>query len=110
MIGLVLSTYAHADWINKMPVNDYLRTDLDFVYEVKTDKYDKILLDCQGFVKGMRFYYNNQEERLVYMDEDLCEEVNQFLQTSKDSKQPVCLELNADENSIVFSRETKNCQ
>jgi hypothetical protein len=80
------------------------------MYELKTDKYEKVILDCQGFIKGMRFYYNNQEERLVYMEEDTCDEVHAFLSDSKTNGDPVCLELNADKNSIVFSRETTDCR
>lgn len=110
IVCLFASSYLKADLIVKMPIKEYLTTEMDMVYELKTDHYQKITLDCLGFVKGLRFYHNNTEERLVYMDEDLCEETNQYLSTSFQTNEPVCMELNANENSILFSKEMKNCQ
>jgi hypothetical protein len=99
-----------AELISRMPVKDYVQTNFDFMYEIKTDNYQKIVLDCQGFIKGMRFYYNDQEERLIYMDEEVCDEANKFLSDSKVNGEPVCLELDADLNSILFSRKTTDCE
>lgn len=110
LIGLSVGMNAYAEPIFRMPVKDYVPTELEFMYELKTDNYDKVMLDCMGFIKGMRFYYNGAEERLVYMEEEVCDEVNNYLQTSKDNNEPVCLELDANENSILFSRKTTDCQ
>jgi hypothetical protein len=93
-----------------MPMLDYTKTEFDYMYEVKTEAYQKIILDCQGFIMGMGFYYNDQMERKIYMDEETCQDVNQFLRDSKKNNEPVCLELNAETNSILFSRKTTDCQ
>ena len=112
LVGIMGSMMAKADTFSRMPVEDYFKTNFDYMYEIKTAKYDKIILDCQGFIMGMSFYANNnsEAERKIYMDEELCDQVNQFLTDSKTNKEPVCLELNVEKNSIVFSRKTDECQ
>lgn len=91
-------------------MKDYVKTEFDYMFEVKTDKYEKVILDCQGFIMGMSFYYNGSLERKVYMDEDVCGEVNQFLSESKANSEPVCMELNVETNALVFSRKTTDCR
>lgn len=110
LIGILASNGVFADLIAKMPMKDYVSTKFDYMYEIKTDNYDKIILDCQGFVKGLYFYWGGSLERQIVMEEELCDYTNEFLTKSKAEKNPVCLELNADENSIVFSREVEKCK
>lgn len=110
LIGITLSLGAKADLIARMPVLDYSKTNYDYVWEIKTEKYQKVLLDCQGFIMGMSFYYNGQQERKVFMDDSTCQDVFTFIKDSKDNKEPVCMELNADQNSLVFSRKTDDCK
>ena len=110
LIGILGSFGVAADLVARMPMKDYLPTKYDFMYEIKTDKYDKITLDCQGFVKGLYFYWGGTLERQIVMEEELCDYTNEFLLKSKNDSNPVCLELNADENSILFSRKVEECK
>jgi hypothetical protein len=110
LLGFSVAMSAKAEMIARMPVIDYVKTDFDYMYEIKTDKYQKIILDCQGFIMGMNFYSVNQLERKIVMDEELCQEVNSYLGDAKKNGDPVCMELNTEDNSIVFSGKTTDCQ
>lgn len=109
-IGLLVGNICLAENVAYLPVKDYLPTNLDYVYELKVDKYDKVVLDCLGFIKGMNFYVGKKIDRNITMDEDMCIEIHEFLKSSKETRVPICLELNLDENSIVFSRKSQDCR
>lgn len=106
----MLSLTAKADSIARMPILDITKTKYDYMWEVKTEKYQKILLDCQGFIMGMSFYYNNQLERKIVMSDQACQEVYTFIKDSKDNQEPACMELDVDQNSLVFSRKAEDCK
>jgi hypothetical protein len=92
-----------------MRMRDYKKTDFDYMYEVKVDAYSKVILDCQGFIKGMNFYQEKKLEQIVYMDEEECDQSNEFLKDSIENQRPVCIELDTDEHTILFSRKIEDC-
>lgn len=111
MIGLLMSmtVVATAGELIKMPMQDLVSTDMDYVFEVKTNKFDKVVLDCQSFITGMSFANGGVEKNNVYLDMFMCEEMVNFLQESKRDQLPVCIGLDTDYNELVISRETDEC-
>lgn len=111
MIGLMLSmtVVAQAGELIKMPMLDLVSTDMDYVFEVKTNKFDKVILDCQSFITGMSFSNSGDVKSNIYLDMFMCEEMVTFLQESKRDKLPVCIGLDTEYQSLEISREVDEC-
>lgn len=109
LIGIVSSFNAFSNELIKMPMQDLVSTEMEYVFEIKTNKFDKVILDCQSFITGMSFSNNGQMKSNVYLDMFLCEEMVNFLQESKSENLPVCIGLDQDNEELVISRETDEC-
>ena len=113
LVGLLMSvsTVASAGEIIKMPMQDYFATpEMDYVYEIKTNKFDKVLLDCQSFITGISFHNNGVQKSNVYLDMFMCEELIQYLSESKRDNLPVCIGLDDEAQEIYITRETDECK
>lgn len=107
LIGLLMSMTAMADDIIKMPVQDFNPTpDMDYIYEIKTTKFDKVMLDCQSLVTGMTFSDKGQLKSNVYLDMFMCDELVTYLIESKKENLPVCIGLDAEYSELYITRET----
>ena len=111
MIGLLvtLTSVAKADEFIKMPMQDLIVTDMDYIYEIKTTKFDKVILDCQSFITGMNFSNGGVEKSNVYLNMFECEEMVTFLLDSKANSEPVCLGLDTEFKQLMITRETDEC-
>jgi hypothetical protein len=111
MIGLLMSmtVVVSAGEIIKMPMQDLISTDMDYVFEIKTNKFDKVVLDCQSFITGMSFSNGGVMKSDVYLDMFMCEEMVMFLQESKRDNLPVCIGLDGEYNELTISREVEEC-
>lgn len=111
MIGLLMSmtVVATAGEIIKMPMQDLISTDMDYVFEVKTTKFDKVVLDCQSFITGMSFSNGGVVKSDIYLDMFVCEEMVNFLSESKRDGLPVCIGLDSDYGELLITRETDEC-
>lgn len=113
LIGLLMSvtSVATAGELIKMPMQDYFATpEMDYVYEIKTTKFDKVILDCQSFITGISFSNNGELKSNVYLDMFMCEDLVQFLAESKKNEEPVCIGLDDEAQEIYISRETDECK
>ena len=111
MIGLLISmtVVASAGELIKMPMHDLVSTDMDYVFEVKTNKFDKVVLDCQSFITGMSFSNGGEMKSNIYLDMFMCEEMVTFLQESKRDNLPVCIGLDDEYQELVITREVDEC-
>lgn len=111
LVGLVMSftTITTAGEIIKMPMQDFVATsDMDYVYEIKTTKFDKVLLDCQSLISGMTFANKGVEEGNVKLDMFMCEDLIQYLYESKRDNAPVCIGLDNEASELYFTREAED--
>ncbi len=86
-------------------MNDIVSTNMDYVFEVKTNKFDKVILDCQSFITGMNFSNGGVLDSDIYLDMFQCEEMVNFLQDSKKDNLPVCIGLDRDNQELIITRE-----
>lgn len=106
MIGLLMSFGAFAGDIVRMPMQDFAPTGgMDFVFEIKTTKFDNVVLDCQSFITGMSFADKGELKASVYLDMFMCEELVQYLSDSKRNNLPVCIGVDAEYNELYITRE-----
>jgi hypothetical protein len=109
LIGLFASMAALSSEIIKMPMQDFFVTDMDAVFEYKTPKFDKVLLDCQSLRMGMSFSKDGVMVSDIYLNERMCSEMFDFFYESKQEKLPVCVGLDTDNNELLITRETEDC-
>ena len=110
LVGLILSvTTVSASELIKMPVLELLPTELDHAVEIKTTKFEQVILDCQSLISGMTFSEKGEIVNDVKLDMFMCEQVMNFLLESRRDSLPVCIGLNADRKELVFTRETDEC-
>jgi hypothetical protein len=110
IINLLNINAGNASTINTFMI-DLLPTPRDYVYEVQTDKFEKVILDCSSFITGLVFYNNNKEEYNFYLNGYECQEMYNFLFDSITSKKAVCFEIEHQKNQLTISRKNKmECQ
>lgn len=109
LIGLLVSFSAFAGEVVRMPMLDFTPTkEMDYIYEIKTTKFDKVMLDCQSFITGMSFSSAGEVKSNVYLDPYMCEEMLNYLQESKDNNLPVCIGLDSESQELYLTREDVN--
>lgn len=112
LVGLMLTFTLKAETLEKSLMLDYTPvTNMDFAFEIKTARYDRVVLDCQSFVTGMNFYKNKKVVHSIYLDAyGDCQNMHEYLQENFKNKVPVCLEVETENNSLTVSNEVEGCQ
>lgn len=105
---LALNSWAKAP--ERVLMEDYFPlSDREFAYEIKTKEFDKVILDCGGFLGWMSFYRNNKIAYNVYLDTyGDCPNMHDFLNNSKERNVPVCLMVEG--KNLTVSNEPDDCQ
>lgn len=109
LVGLLSAFSLQANALEKVLMEDYTPVeDRDFAYEIKTSKFDKVILDCGGYVGWMSFYRDDKIAYNIYMDTySDCPNMHEYLSESKDKKLPVCLQVEG--KSLIVSHEEDDC-
>ena len=111
LVGFLSAFGLKAETFERTLVDDYTPVpNMDYSFEIKSDKFDKIILDCQSFITGINFYNDNKFVRGIYLDAySDCPNMHQFITESISAKKPVCLEVEIESNSLTVSNEP-DCQ
>lgn len=111
LVGFLMSFGLKAETYERTLVESYSPVrDMDHSFEIKSDKFDKVILDCQSFVTGMSFYNNNKLVHGIYLDAySDCPNMHNFITESIADHQPVCLEIELESNTLTVSNEF-DCQ
>lgn len=112
LVGIIYASLLRAETFEKTLMEDYTPVpNMDYAFEIKTARYQKVVLDCQSFVTGMTFYNNDKLVHSIYLDAyGDCQNMHNFLINSLKNKKPVCLELAVESNSLTVSNEAADCQ
>jgi len=111
LVGIMGSFALQAEQIERMTMKDYLPTEFDEMFEIKTDLYKKVILDCQGFFKGVYFYRQDKISHQIYMEEEDCKDLNQYLVDAKNQHQAICFELDAEEKILeITDKSVSECK
>ncbi len=74
-------------------VTSLAETNRDFVYELKTPIFKKVILDCASFITGLTFYEDKKILYNFYLDDENCQRMYDFItDTLKDQEVP-CFEI-----------------
>lgn len=109
LVGLLCTVSSSAIALDRVLMEDYLPVaDRDFAFEIKTSKFDKVILDCGGFAGWMTFYRDGKITNNVYMDTYFdCPNMHDFLNSSKEKKIPVCLQVEGKD--LIVSNVEDDC-
>ncbi|MGZ3786909.1 MAG: hypothetical protein ACXVLQ_00215 [Bacteriovorax sp.] len=112
LVGLLTAFGAQAETYERTLVKDYIPVpSMDFAFEIKTSKFQKVILDCQSFVTGMNFYNDKKVVHSFYLDAyGDCQNMHDFIKGSKEKNLPVCLEIETESNSLTVSNAGDDCQ
>jgi hypothetical protein len=111
LVGLLGALTLKAESIDRVKMLDYIPVEhMNYAFEVKTSKFEKVILDCQSFITGMNFYNNKKVVHSIYLDAyGDCQNMHNFLMESKNSNIPVCLEVEGESRTLTVSNED-DCQ
>lgn len=113
LLGLFLSIGTRAELVHKTMMEDYVPvSNKEFAYEVKTKLFDKVILDCGGFVGWMTFFKKGKLIHNVYMDTYTdCPNMHDYLSNAKEEKIPVCMQVEGegDKSTLTVSNEPDDC-
>jgi len=85
---LTVATFAQEITINKMT----LESDLEKSYRLETNLTEKVWIDCQSFIQGLRFG-EFSEARFVLMGDEDCMDLQERIRLSLDQGQKHCLDV-----------------
>ena len=111
LVGLLVAFGLKAETYERTLVKGYIPVpNMDYSFEIKTSKYDKVILDCQSFITGMNFYKNKKLVHGIYLDAySDCPDMNNYITNSLADKMPICLEIETESNTLTVSNES-DCQ
>lgn len=98
-----------ASEIEKIEVTDYVGTEMDFMFQLKNDQYDRLILDCQSFVNNLRFENDKKVQRTIYLDNSYCTYYHLELMKIRKQDKKICLEVDS-EDDISISEWNSSCR
>ena len=111
IIGLIM-TILSAQVICASPlhiqVEEYLPTDMDFIFEISNENFDKVTLDCQGFINSVGLQGHNGEKEMMVLDIGECEDIHAGIVRGLQNDRPVCLSLDLDYRAYRVSEQECN--
>lgn len=109
LVGLLGTIGLRAETRERAQVLDYTQVpNMEYSFEIKTSKFDKVILDCQSFITGMNFYNQDKVVHSIYLDAySDCPNMHNFINESLNAKKPVCLEV---EDSTLTVSNDFDCQ
>ena len=99
----------------KVPVYDMISTNFDVMFELlSSNKFGKIILDCQSFIQGINFYSADKDGKdkvyyKFYLESGDCQSVYDNITKFLHKGTHVCIELNTFSGKYLISREYKDC-
>ena len=111
LVGFLMSFGLKAETYERTVVENYSPVqNMDYSFEIKSNKFDKVILDCQSFITGMSFYKDKKLVHGIYLDAySDCPNMHNFITESIAEHQPVCLEIELESNTLTVSNES-DCQ
>lgn len=108
-IGLILfsliSTCTLASTIS-INVEEYLHTDMDFIFEIKNKNYKNVFVDCQGFLNNLRVDNFDDSKNILHISHEDCEYIHEEIYTNIQESNSACLKIDFERQAFGV---TKKC-
>ncbi|MEH0862032.1 hypothetical protein [Halobacteriovorax sp. DPLXC-1] len=100
-LTLGLMAWTASAGITTIDVESYHRTDMDFMFLIKNKKYDKIVLDCQGFINGLNLYSTRGHDIFTLPGYGHCMAIHNEIIKNIKAKKSSCLAINDSEGKVL---------
>lgn len=77
----------------KIDVQEYLQTDMEFIFEIKSSDYKKVIVDCQGFINNVNIELENGYKDILVLDIGECEDIHEKIVTNLSKEDSSCLKI-----------------
>ncbi len=102
---LVQSVYSQVYHID---VEEFKRTDMEYIFEIVNRDFEKVTVDCQGFINMVALeHYSGDKENLI-LDVTECEDILFKIYENTLENIPSCLMTNLDQRR--YSVTSKHCK
>ena len=108
LLLLALTFSCFANDILKLNVDKYLQTDLDYMFEIQSQGYSSIIVDCQSFLNAVKVERDDGATIAFYLDYGQCEDIHWKIIEAKKETNQACLTLDFTDNLYDISNE--NCK
>lgn len=100
-LTLGLMAWTASAGIVTIDVESYHRTDMDFMFLIKNKKYDKIVLDCQGFINGLNLYSTRGHDIFTLPGYGHCMALHNEIIKNIKAKKDSCIAINDTEGQVL---------
>lgn len=80
-------------------IENYYRTNMDYIFVIEDHNYERITLDCQGFINNVKIEQLNGTVDFFQLGYGECGEIHNQIMKNIANKLPVCLQLYMDSSS-----------
>lgn len=102
LLFLSANLYAQTFYID---IEEFNRTQMEFVMEIVDRDYERVMLDCQGFINMVSIeHYDGRRNNLV-LDIGECPQIFRSIQKNINNNLPSCLETNLDNRTFNVQSE-----
>ncbi len=64
---------------------------MDFIFIIENNYFERVTLDCQGFINGVYLKHHNGSEQTLVLDIGECEDIHRKIITNLRNDSPSCL-------------------
>lgn len=87
-----------------------LKNNMYASFELKNDKNKNLVLDCQSFINHLSILDSKPDQSIKMVNYGDCESIQNYIEESLQNKSPVCLNIDFENQEIIFTRDDKlNC-
>lgn len=80
----------------KISVDEYLPTNFEFIFKIKSEKFSNVKVDCQGFINNVEVQFLNGDKDILVLDIGECEDIHGKIITSLQENDDACLMIDFD--------------
>ncbi len=98
---LTLMSFTTQAGIIAIDVESYHRTDMDFMFIIKNKSYDKVVLDCQGFINALNLYSTRGHDIFTIPGYGQCMAIHNEIIKNIRVKKDSCVAINDEVGEIL---------
>jgi hypothetical protein len=79
---------------------------MDYMFLIKSEGYDKVILDCQSFINGLNLFKNDEKKVFTLPSYGHCISIHKQILTNVKEESPSCIKINSELGEIAVINES----